>query len=330
MKRTEHRHPWVWSAPEIASRREWQFELTQHDISEIERAVGISRATGISLDAMTTKDFPLPGLAATLAGVGASLREGAGIALIRGLPLDAFQRSDIERIFCGLGTYLGTSVSQSHRGDRLGRVMDIGEPGRYYTVGGALEMHMDPADIVGLLCLRKAIAGGESRVASAIAVHETIAAERPDLLRHLQDGFFYASASQDRVAGDMPVSRERIPVYSEVGGNLACFYLPISIRSAEKHGKPLSLAEREALTLVNEVASRPEHCLEMDLAPGDIQLLNNRRILHGRNDYTDASTSEDKREMLRLWLMADQWPPRPQRWNFHGVSDRAAGGIPRG
>ena len=95
--------------------------------------MGTSRATGISLDAMTTKDFPLPGLAATLAGVGASLREGAGIALIRGLPLDAFQRSDIERIFCGLGTYLGTSCSQSHRGDRLGRVIDICEPGRYYS-----------------------------------------------------------------------------------------------------------------------------------------------------------------------------------------------------
>ena len=68
----------------------------------------------------------------------------------------------------------------------------------------------------------------------------------------------------------------------------------------------------------------------MDLQPGDIQLLNNRRILHGRNDYTDASSMDEKREMLRLWLMASEWPPRPDRWNFHGVADRAAGGIPAG
>jgi len=334
MEPGENKRPWVWTAPDIGARTDWQYTFTSSALTEIAGALESSKRTGkragARLDALEREHFPLPKLSAALANIAACLSDGPGIGLLRGLPLTRYERTDIERIFCGIGTYLGTSVSQSARGDRLGRVMDIGEPGRYYTVGGALEMHMDPTDIVGLLCLRKAVSGGESRVASAVAVHDTIGAERPDLLRCLTTGFYYSSASRDRVAGDVAVSPERIPVFSEVGGTVACFYLPISVRTAERHGKTLSSIEHDALAIVDEIASRPSHCLEMDLQPGDIQLLNNRRILHGRNDYTDASSMDEKREMLRLWLMASEWPPRPDRWNFHGVADRAAGGIPAG
>jgi hypothetical protein len=47
--------------------------------------------------------------------------------------------------------------------------------------------------------------------------------------------------------------------------------------------------------------------LEMDLQPGDIQILNNHTILHRRTGFEDYDEPERKRLMLRLWLT----PPDP-------------------
>ncbi len=65
----------------------------------------------------------------------------------------------------------------------------------------------------------------------------------------------------------------------------------------------------------------------MDFRAGDIQLLNNRLILHARTDYVDHPEPERKRHLLRLWLMMSQWPPRPEVMSFHGRIDRAGGGV---
>ena len=42
--------------------------------------------------------------------------------------------------------------------------------------------------------------------------------------------------------------------------------------------------------------------LEMDFAPGDIQLLSNHTVLHARSEYVDHDEPERKRHLLRLWL----------------------------
>ena len=202
-----------------------------------------------------------------------------------------------------------------------------GRAGRYYTVGGALEMHMDPVDVVGLLCLKKAVRGGESRIASSAAVHNAVLEERPDLVRVLRKGFHYTSRQEDKAAGAPPVTPHRVPVFGDIDGRFAAFLLPIAIRNAEKAGAPLSPVEREALEAVGRTAARPDLAFEMDLEPGDMQFLNNRLILHGRADYRDSPDPERKRHMLRLWLMMPGWPPRPETMTMHARHDRAGGGI---
>jgi len=257
------------------------------------------------------------------------LRHGRGVLLLRGLPAERYSREDLERLFWGLGAQLGVGVSQSSKGDRIGQVMDVGDAGRYYTVGGALEMHVDPVDVVGLLCIRKAASGGESRIASAAAVHNAVAAERPDLLAQLYEGFHHTSRKLDRAGGAPAYTPYRMPTFTEIDGRFACFILPIAARNVEAEGRMLSEREREALACLDETARRPELCYEMDLEPGDIQFLNNRLILHGRADYRDAGEIERKRLLLRLWLMMPGWPERPETMNMHASHDRAAGGIRR-
>jgi hypothetical protein len=205
--------------------------------------------------------------------------------------------------------------------------MDIGEPGRYYTVGGQLEMHVDPVDVVGLLCIRKASRGGASRIASSAAVHNAIVAERPDLAAQFYEGFHHTSRRADRGAGAPAYTSYRMPTFTEIDGHFVCFILPIAARNVESEGLKLTARETEALVYLNATASRPEFCYEMDLEPGDIQFLNNRLIMHGRADYDDAPELERKRLLLRLWLMKPDWPARPATMNMHASHDRAAGGI---
>jgi Taurine catabolism dioxygenase TauD, TfdA family len=63
---------------------------------------------------------------------------------------------------------------------------------------------------------------------------------------------------------------------------------------------PLSAAQNEALDLLAEVAE--EQCFRMTLEPGDIQLLNNHVIYHGRTPYEDSEARDSDRLLYRLWL----------------------------
>ena len=62
----------------------------------------------------------------------------------------------------------------------------------------------------------------------------------------------------------------------------------------------ITTAQNEALDLLAEVAE--ETCLYAPFVPGDIQLLNNHVIFHGRTAYEDDSASHQERLLLRLWL----------------------------
>ena len=320
--------PYVWTARDHRDSDDWIVTLTDDALRDIDGALESVNRRAMTLDDIGAGDFPLPSLAADISRLKDELGHGRGFALIRGLPVERYSEEDAGKIFWGLGAALGVGVSQSYKGDRLGHVRDIGETGRYYTLGGSIEMHMDPVDVVGLLCLRKAARGGESRISSSIAVHNAIAAERPDLLPVLYRGFHYASRRADRVAGGPDVTPHRVPVFQEIDGAPACFYLPIAVRNTvESEGMTLSDDEREALELVDAVARRQGMYLEMDLEPGDMQFLNNRRILHGRTHYEDSPDPALKRHLLRLWLMIPDWSARPANMNIHSHTDRADGGI---
>ena len=298
--------PHVWRAAALAADKSWTFELTPAELASLEAG----RFDLLRLDE-----------------VRAGLERGRGLALVRRLPVARYGEETAAAIFSGIGDALGTAVSQSYKGYRIGHVRDIGEAGRYYTVGGALEMHMDPVDVVGLLCLKKAARGGESRIASSAAVHNAVLAERPDLMPFLRRGFHYTSRQEDKAAGAPPVTPWRVPVFGDIEGRFAAFLLPIAIRNAEREGAALSLAEREALNVLGRTGARDDLAFGMDLEPGDMQFLNNRLVLHGRADYRDSPDPARKRHMLRLWLMMPDWPPRPAHMNMHARHDRAGGGI---
>ncbi|MEC7490354.1 MAG: TauD/TfdA family dioxygenase [Pseudomonadota bacterium] len=317
----------VWTPADFTKHDEWIHTLSDAALADIDKAVTTVRNRGRDLDTLTPADFNLPALTEDLLEISQVLNSGRGFVLIKGLAKAGYSEEELGHAFWGIGTHIGTGVSQSYRGDRLGHVRDMGETDRYYTAGGELEMHMDPVDVAGLLCVQPAESGGVSRIASSANVHNIILKERPDLIDALYHGLIYSRRQSD-LGEDQPASTYRIPVFTRLQGMPVCHFLPISVRLAAKHhGIEMTETEREVLALVGEIAQRSDVCMEMDFQHGDIQFLNNRVILHSRSDYTDPKDARLKRHLLRLWLMVDAWIPLPPHMRMQGPADRAGGGI---
>lgn len=64
--------------------------------------------------------------------------------------------------------------------------------------------------------------------------------------------------------------------------------------------RKLTDAEREAIQMLMDVAE--ETCFEMRFEPGDIQLLNNHVVYHGRTAFKDDVQKGQDRMLMRLWL----------------------------
>jgi hypothetical protein len=165
-------------------------------------------------------------------------------------------------------------------------------------------------DIVALLCLRRAKAGGLSTIVSSMTVHNVMAARRPDLLARL-----FQPVAVDR-RGEVPKGKEpfyEAPVFNEHAGYLSVLYSRLHINSAQcfPEARRLTLEDIEALDMFGELAGDPELRLDMNFMPGDIQFLHNHTILHARSAYEDWPEIERQRHLLRLWLAPPGARPLP-------------------
>jgi hypothetical protein len=327
---TPTRAPAAWRGPDVDWTRECLVLLDDGDLDEIRAALAHlhARLPRGSLP-LARADFPLVRVAEKLGRVGHALHAGKGFAMLRGLPRHDFDADQMAQIYFGLSIYLGVPIPQSHRGELLGHVLDLtgyGDVARAYQDGGHMNMHTDSCDIIGLMCLRTARAGGASRISSSLAIHDTLATERPDLLARLYRGYFFMRGEKDASLGDgRRVSRAPLPVYARVPGwpqQVSCYFLGSYIRRAAQAGHgTLSEADLEAVQAIERMAESPEYYLDMQFQDGDIQFLNNRVILHGRAHYEDAPRIEARRHLMRMWLRAPDWAALPAAQVMHSAED---------
>src|SRR5690606_10643716 len=142
---------------------------------------------------------------------------------------------------------------------------------RGYETNAHLPFHSDGCDLVGLMCLRKAKAGGLSSIVSSLALHDEIRTHHPEYLPVLYRGFHYIK--REAAMTDDPVTATRIPVFGQVDGTVSCRYVRAQIEAAcTRTGTTLSSLEREALDCMDRLAADPRLHIDMDLQPGDMQL----------------------------------------------------------
>lgn len=256
--------------------------------------------------------------------------------LIRGLPRHRYSVEQCELIYWGIGAHLGTPISQNTRGHLLGHVRDEGRSfddpsARGYQTRAKMDFHADqlPVDVLGLFCVRTALSGGASTLVSALAVHNVILRERPDLLEVLFQPF-HLDWRGEEPEGEQPYYVS--PMFSLWEGRLTSRvtsrqYFESVVRYGEELG--LSGIQREALDYLQEVSNRKELRLSMMFHEGDMQFLNNHQILHAREAFEDHEDPDLKRHLLRMWIAL---PARRRRGLAPDLADRyrfvEMGGIP--
>src|SRR5262245_14249962 len=209
----------AWRPRDFADRRAYTVDLTDEHFAAFDAALSANRVAGRAVED-TARDFALEAIAADLNAWRKEVLHGKGFVVLRGLSGDRYAPDDQAAIFWGLGSHLGRAVSQSAMGDRIGHVTDVGGQDRReraYRNSRELTMHTDRCDVIGMLCLVKALRGGVSGYTSAHAIYNEILATRPALLEPLFRGFRYHRRGE-QAPGEPPITPERVPVLSEWQG----------------------------------------------------------------------------------------------------------------
>jgi TfdA family taurine catabolism dioxygenase TauD len=334
--------PMVWRGEDLARSTEWIRPFSAAAVAEIEAALRSVQGRGLAWRDVRKGDFPLPGVSADLAQVNRDLEWGRGLVLLRGLPVERYSDDELRTIWWGLGCHLGTAVHQNAHGELIGEVRDevrlygeVVQPAVPKGDGltsrakarssGPLRWHTDRCDVVGLLCVRSARRGGTSRVVSVPAVSNAIRERRRDL-HALLCSDYHRSRQGEEAGGE--ASCHALPIFGMRDGKFTTQYSRTFVEAAQKIASipRLTAAQDEALDLLAEVCE--EHGYEMDLEPGDIQLLNNHVVYHGRTAYEDAPEAGRDRLLMRLWLAPPNSRPLPE--GFEVLWGTTRGGAVRG
>jgi hypothetical protein len=335
----------AWKGAEIGHNDRWLKQFPAIVLDGIDAA--LEKVKDLEWCDVTRHNFPLPNTAAFFDEVREELENGSGMVMMRGLDVSRYSQEQLRRIWFGIGCYLGTPMYQNYRGEVMRDIRDEGmgvgaklygatidASGKQFLSSGArtlssgqLRFHTDRCDVVGLLCVRQASTGGVSKLASSATVHNEILKRRPDLhallCKPIPRSRFGEEAGGEHVVYDLPVFGVR-------DGKLTSHFSLTYIENAQMLPgvRRLTDAEHEAIQMLMDVAE--EICFEMRFAPGDMQLLNNHVIYHGRTAFKDSVSTGQDRLLMRLWLSVPNSRALPEDhavlWGDVGAG-RPHGGI---
>merc|ERR1719262_613700 len=117
--------------------------------------------------------------------------------MIANIPVEKYSEAELSVLYQGMCAYMGQWVPQSSAGLRsksrgygmpLGKVkaeMHGNTPLNGKQANNYFRLHTDRCDVLSLLSIRTASAGGHSRVASAVTIHDTMLDRYPHLVPYL-------------------------------------------------------------------------------------------------------------------------------------------------
>jgi hypothetical protein len=300
---------------EIAWRRadvtpkDWLVPIPPSCRAEIAKAVALLRSDPLPITVLTPGDFALPACAALMAQVKAILDDGVGFAVLDRLPAELYGKSELTAIYWLLSQMIARPVAQAFKGTLLYDVHDTGQKISTRVRGDLtsedLTWHTDygfnhPPPYIGLLVLRTARSGGESSAASLLTAHEILRVEAPDLLRRLYQPFLWNRQGEHPDDGAVCSSN---PIFSAAGGTVrGRFNFRLPQGGYGLLGGEIDPAGRAALIALSEILSRPENTVEFTLAPGQIEFLNNARVVHRRTAFEDHDEPDRRRHLVRIFL----------------------------
>ena len=253
------------------------------------------------------------------------VRSGKGLAILRGLPIDATLEKFIEAVR-EAGRHFGHALSQNAQGELVGHVIDATRDDptpRMYRSNLELRPHSDITAMISLACWEKAQSGGASVVVSGVTVHDEMRRRAPELLEPLYRGYHYHRLGEE-APDEEPTTPYRVPVFANCNGDLSVRYQRSGIAAGHKErGVPLTGEDIAAFNLFDEIAKAPENRLSFHLERGEMMVINNYTVMHARTQFTNYPEPERQRRLIRLWLDAPGFREVPEEFNLF-----KANGVP--
>jgi hypothetical protein len=300
----------AWTGDDVRNDASWQFTMDDAQRADLRAALASVKKTGLSLPQVRREDFPIgPGLRALADGVVNQLKDGRGMALVRGFPVDNLDDEDVRLMYWGWSQYMGTCVSQD---PNCALIADVKEKGlgqdkltRAYGNKHGTRNHVDLADVVGLLGVRQAPMGALSTLASSVTIYNEFVRQHPEWLPAAYEGFYWDRYGEQK-QWEQPTSPSKVPLFSIARGQLSTRYNRNWITAASvRRGVPFTDQEAAMLDFFDEMGRK--HGLALKMSPGDVYFANNYVVLHGRESYeeTDNTPLDQKRLFLRVWFNVD-------------------------
>ncbi|TKA75321.1 hypothetical protein B0A49_03605, partial [Cryomyces minteri] len=264
--------PTVWKSEDYKDNPErWTHPFEDVEIEELGEAADAFIKSGRDLTGIAKvvavlipDNLPLPKLERFLTSMRTELLNGKGFILFKKFPVQQWGLHKSAVAYMGLGTYLGYFVSQNGKGHVLGHVKDLGEDAtaidrvRIYRTNARQYFHADDSDVVGLLCVARALEGGESDIVSSHHVWNVLQRERPDVAETLTQPIWYFDRKGETSKGQEDWIRTAV-FYLETGpgGRVYSKWDPYYIRSLTRFSDkglipPLSPAQEEAASVLEE------------------------------------------------------------------------------
>lgn len=300
-----------WTGAELAASGRHLVELDSGDVARLVRSLPTRFVVPETPDAEAAfRATVVSALAPVAAEITARLDPpGPGLALVTGAALAGLTDEQLRALLFGLSVVLGRPIGQTAEDDRIVEVIDERPAdvttSRGYRTNSHMLMHTDPTDMASLLCLQQSSAGGGSLLASADAILDRLTERAPALVHQ-----YFRLWDWDLRGVQRPDAPQIVPtpIFSLYRGVLSCRYGSLMLRDGARKGGELSAADRELFDLFEEVAQLPELSIGHRLRRGESLWLNNYRVLHGREAFTDDGDSGQVRHLLRTWVWRHRRP----------------------
>lgn len=256
-------------------------------------------------------DFSLPHCRELCQHVRRTLDDGVGFVIVERLPVETYDYDTLVKLYWLLVSMVGRPVAQKWDGEMI---YDVVDTGRKATAGSGVRSsktnagqvyHTDnsfnlPPSFVALLCLRPAQQGGESGLISFDRVYNRLLSAYPDVLPRLEQPFYFDRQREHEPEGQL---YSYAPVFEWLDGQLHVRLATNLIRQGHVVAEqPIDDRTERALRALDDVMESPDLGKTFDFKPGQIQIVNNRRIGHRRTAFKDADDPALKRHMVRIWL----------------------------
>jgi alpha-ketoglutarate-dependent taurine dioxygenase len=229
----------------------------------------------------------------------------AGAAVVRGLPGDL-----TSTLYLRAAATLGDLLVQDPAGTVAYSVRSSGydlsdlrsnRSLRGAATAAALPLHTDSAphfggrtpDIIALIALRCAPEGGDTLLASSYAVHNELRNRSIALLRRA-----YQRVPFDRRDEGDPLLLA--PIFTFHKRALRMRYSDFYIREGIRRSRIVSPLMERALHELAAITTEPALMTKFRLSEGDVLLIDNRWVLHGRTNFVDSD--RQTRHLLRIWI----------------------------